>query len=96
MSRDLEDDTVITGQPGDAVVVRVTAALDVEHPHVLRAHVLALLAHGLTNTQIGAQLNISRATVKFHVSSILSKLGAASRTEAAALAVQHHLISGPE
>jgi len=58
--------------------------------------VLALLAHGLTNTQIGAQLNISRATVKFHVSSILSKLGATSRTEAAALAVQHHLISGPE
>ena len=58
--------------------------------------VLALVTHGLTNTQIGAQLNISRATVKFHVSSILSKLGVASRTEAAALAVQHHLISEPD
>jgi NarL family two-component system response regulator LiaR len=57
--------------------------------------VLALLTRGLTNTQIGAQLTISRATVKFHVSSILSKLGAASRTEAAALAVQHHLANGP-
>jgi DNA-binding NarL/FixJ family response regulator len=51
--------------------------------------VLELMTHGLTNTQIGAQLNISRATAKFHVSSILSKLGVASRTEAVALTVQH-------
>ncbi len=58
--------------------------------------VLGLLAHGMTNTQIGAQLNISRATAKFHVSSILSKLGVLSRTEAVALAVQHHLTKGPE
>jgi NarL family two-component system response regulator LiaR len=58
--------------------------------------VLALVTHGLTNIQIGAQLNISRATVKFHVSSILRKLGVASRTEAAALAVQHQLTSGPD
>ena len=57
--------------------------------------VLALVARGLTNTQIGAQLIISRATVKFHVSSILSKLGVASRTEAVALAVQHQLTNGP-
>jgi NarL family two-component system response regulator LiaR len=34
---------------------------------------------------------VSRSTIKFHVSSILSKLGAASRTEAVALAVQHDL-----
>jgi two-component system, NarL family, response regulator LiaR len=58
--------------------------------------VLELLTHGLTNAQIGAQLDISRATVKFHVSSILSKLGAVCRTEAVALAVQHQLTSGPE
>ena len=58
--------------------------------------VLALLAHGLTNIQIGAQLYISRATVKFHVSSILSKLGVLSRTEAVALAVQHQLTKGPD
>jgi two-component system, NarL family, response regulator LiaR len=55
--------------------------------------VLALMAHGLTNTQIGACLAISRATVKFHVSSILSKLGATSRTRAVALAVHNHLTS---
>jgi NarL family two-component system response regulator LiaR len=57
--------------------------------------VLGLMAHGLTNIQIGAHLNISRATAKFHVSSILSKLGVFSRTEAVALAVQHHMTTGP-
>jgi NarL family two-component system response regulator LiaR len=58
--------------------------------------VLGQMTHGLTNTQIGAQLIISRATVKFHVSSILSKLGVASRTEAVALAVQRQLTKGPD
>jgi len=57
--------------------------------------VLELMARGLTNEQIGAHLIISRATVKFHVSSILSKLGAATRTEAVALATQSHLTTGP-
>lgn len=53
--------------------------------------VLALMTRGWTNIQIGAQLAISRATVKFHVSNILGKLGVATRTEAVAHAVQHHL-----
>jgi DNA-binding NarL/FixJ family response regulator len=57
--------------------------------------VLMQVAQGLTNGQIAAHLIISRATVKYYVSSILSKLGAASRTEAAALAIQHRLITLP-
>jgi two-component system, NarL family, response regulator YdfI len=44
--------------------------------------VLALLAGGAGNKQIAAQLRISEHTAKFHVSSILSKLGATTRTEA--------------
>lgn len=54
--------------------------------------VLALMVEGLTNPQIAQRLYVSRSTVKFHVSSVLAKLGAASRTEAVALALQEKLI----
>ena len=57
--------------------------------------VLALLVEGLSNAEIAAQLHITVAAVKYHVSNILSKLGATNRTEAAALARQHGLASSP-
>ena len=55
--------------------------------------VLALMVKGLSNPDIADRLIVGRSTVKFHVSSILGKLGVSSRTEAVALAVQHHLVS---
>ena len=54
---------------------------------------LALMVEGLNNTQIAERLIVSPSTIKSHVSNILSKLGVASRTEAVALAVRHHLIA---
>lgn len=54
--------------------------------------VLNLLAQGLQNKEIATELVISQRTVKFHVSSIMSKLGAGNRTEAVALAAQQGLI----
>jgi DNA-binding CsgD family transcriptional regulator len=48
--------------------------------------VLRLLARGLSNREIGAELFITPKTASVHVSNILGKLGAASRTEAAAIA----------
>ncbi|MGY1812907.1 helix-turn-helix transcriptional regulator [Blastococcus sp. SYSU D00820] len=54
--------------------------------------VLALLARGRTNRQIGAALYISEKTASVHVSNILAKLGAGGRTEAVALAAQRGLL----
>jgi DNA-binding NarL/FixJ family response regulator len=48
--------------------------------------VLRLLARGLSNREIGTELFITPKTASVHVSNILGKLGAASRTEAAAIA----------
>jgi DNA-binding NarL/FixJ family response regulator len=54
--------------------------------------VLEHLARGLGNKQIAAQLGIAERTVKFHVSSVFAKLGAANRTDAVARAAQAGLI----
>jgi NarL family two-component system response regulator YdfI len=54
--------------------------------------VLQMLAAGLSNKEIAARLNISEHTVKFHVASILGKLGATSRTEAVSLGIRRGLV----
>jgi DNA-binding NarL/FixJ family response regulator len=54
--------------------------------------VLRMLAEGLANREIGARLGISEHTVKFHISSILDKLGASTRTEAVTLGIRRGLI----
>jgi NarL family two-component system response regulator YdfI len=54
--------------------------------------VLRMLAEGLVNKDIAARLGISEHTVKFHISSILDKLGASTRTEAVTLGIRRGLI----
>jgi NarL family two-component system response regulator YdfI len=54
--------------------------------------VLHLLASGLGNKEIAAKLKISEHTAKFHVASILGKLGAASRAEAVSIGMRNGLI----
>ena len=87
-----------TGRPTLApeaaqVLIQATTRSAAQGPGltIREREVLALMVRGLTNSQIAHQLAISRSTVKFHVRSILSKLGVPSRTEAVVLAVQHHL-----
>lgn len=67
-----------------------TPALDELTPRELQ--VLSLLAEGKANKEISSALEISEHTVKFHISSILDKLGVATRTEAVTTALRAGLI----
>lgn len=55
--------------------------------------VLRLMARGQTNKQLAVQLDISEHTVKFHVSSVLAKLGARTRTEAVTIGMTRGLVA---
>lgn len=68
--------------PGRAAPAALTAR---------ETEVLQLIAQGLPNKQIAGQLGLGLRTVESHVSSVLGKLGLASRTEAALYAVSHHV-----
>src|SRR5262249_53889488 len=54
---------------------------------------LALVADGLTNTEIADRLVISESTARYHLTSLLSKLGAVNRTQAVAHTRQQALLS---
>jgi DNA-binding NarL/FixJ family response regulator len=55
--------------------------------------VLRLMARGYRNKQLAALLNISEHTAKFHVSSVLAKLGARTRTEAVTIGMTRGLVA---
>jgi DNA-binding NarL/FixJ family response regulator len=77
---------------GQAAAVTGSSAAGDESLTPREIEVLQLVAAGLPNKTIAARLNISEHTAKFHVSSVLSKLGAASRTEAVITAARQGLL----
>ncbi len=88
-----------TGRPTlapEAAQVLIQSSRQKEQPHFdlteRECDVLRLMVEGLSNPEIAARLVVSRSTVKFHVSSILAKLDATSRTEAVAMALQQKLV----
>jgi DNA-binding NarL/FixJ family response regulator len=80
-------------QPIIAAKLMRQVSVDFEPLTPRELEVLRLVARGLQNKEIAAGLVIAERTVKFHVSSILDKLGADNRTEAVAIAAQRGLIS---
>jgi DNA-binding NarL/FixJ family response regulator len=80
----------------DAIVMALyrTEEHTLEEPMTAREiEVLELLTEGLPNKAIAARLRISDQTVKFHVSSICGKLGAANRTDAVRRAIKRGLVT---
>jgi DNA-binding NarL/FixJ family response regulator len=68
------------------------AGTELEELTAREQEVLRLLSEGLGNRQIAARLNISEHTAKFHISSILGKMSAGSRTEAVSQGIRRGLI----
>ncbi|HZO73326.1 MAG TPA: response regulator transcription factor [Ktedonobacteraceae bacterium] len=75
------------------IPIRGSMPMQVEELTERELEVLRLLAQGMPNKEIATHLIISERTAKFHVSSIMGKLGATNRTEAVSLAVQRGLIT---
>ena len=86
--------TQLTEELGDSDHADPTSAFHYpELPLTKRElEVLALIKQGRTNAQIGEQLYIAERTVKFHVTSILSKLHARTRTEAVDISLKRGLL----
>jgi NarL family two-component system response regulator YdfI len=81
----------------DLVMRRRTGSIEnalqaVEEVTPREIEVLRMMAEGLGNKEIAVRLGISDHTVKFHISSILAKVGASSRTEAVTLGIRMGLI----
>ncbi len=75
-----------------SLMIPVAADSTVENLTPRELEALEMLAEGLSNKQIAAHLNISEHTAKFHVNSILNKLGAGTRTEAVMRALRRGLL----
>jgi DNA-binding NarL/FixJ family response regulator len=85
---DAEDvDQILPSRAGDRSAEPLVEPMTPREIEVLRA-----MAEGLANKEIAASLGISENTVKFHVASVMGKLGAGSRTEAVMQGIRHGLI----
>src|SRR6266508_1669937 len=89
----IADDHMIVRQRLRAIVyIMPNIELAGEAGNVREAEVLELVARGLSNRQIADALTVSEKTVSVHITNLLSKLGLASRTQAALYAARSGLV----
>jgi len=86
------DKPVLAPEAAQALIQRTTRHSPGQDLTAREREVLKLLVSGLSNRAIAERLIVSPSTVDYHVSNILGKLGAATRTEAVAIAIQHHIV----
>jgi DNA-binding NarL/FixJ family response regulator len=91
LDRHIASGALVAAERAPAPVIALNPADDMLTTREM--DVLQLLAQGLPNKLIATRLRISEHTAKFHVSSIMTKLGAASRTEAVTLAARRGLLT---
>ena len=86
--------TVASGRSAVSSEVRKLIASDPPAPELTprQKEVLDSLSRGLTNRDIACQLSIGEDRVEQHIRALLTKLGAANRTEAVAIALRKHLL----
>ena len=93
ITRAYHGETTMAQEATHVLIQATTQPPDLGHDLTEREiEILQLLVTGMSNSEIGEELHISRSTVKNHISNILAKLHTTSRTEAAALAVQHGIV----
>jgi len=88
-----DGEVVLPPTAANALLQRLGSEAAMESLTQREIQVLRAVAAGQTNKAIALKLGISEHTVKFHLGSAMSKLGAASRAEAVATAIQRGLIS---
>jgi DNA-binding CsgD family transcriptional regulator len=88
-----EQADVVVDEPAVRAGARLDGAEDGDEALTRRElSVLRLVAHGLGNKEIASELGISTHTVKYHLASLLAKLGVHSRTEAVTLGLRKGLV----
>ena len=76
-----------------AIAERLAERIGADELTPREINVLEQIVEGMSNKEIGAQLNISETTVKTHVNNLLAKLGVTDRTQAATAAIRRGIVS---
>lgn len=91
-----EGEALVPSGEGDFLPPKEASGVETSPLGAQQRRVLALLSKGFSNAQIGEYIGISVATVRYHVSVILQKLGVTNRAEAVAISIRDGLFTNED